>query len=58
MQIWLRALDDVTARPLAVTVGGSGSFWSPDSKSIGFCRGDQAASGVDLSGGAAITVGG
>src|SRR5262249_47823569 len=35
-RLYLRRLDDVTARPLAGTEGGVFPFWSPDSRSIGF----------------------
>jgi Tol biopolymer transport system component/tRNA A-37 threonylcarbamoyl transferase component Bud32 len=35
-RLWLRRLDDMTARPLQGTDEASYPFWSPDSKSIGF----------------------
>jgi Tol biopolymer transport system component len=35
-QLWLRALDSLTAQPLSGTEGGSAPFWSPDSRFIGF----------------------
>lgn len=35
-RLWMRRLDEFTARPLAGTDGASYPFWSPDSKSIGF----------------------
>ncbi len=35
-QIWLRPLGGFTWRPLSGTEDGSGFFWSPDSRSIGF----------------------
>ena len=35
-QIWLRAIDDLDARPLSGTEGVRSFFWSPDSGSIGF----------------------
>ncbi len=34
--LWVRSLDSMTAQPLAGTEGALGSFWSPDSKFIGF----------------------
>jgi len=34
--IWIRALDEVSPRPLAGTDDGSFPFWSPDGASIGF----------------------
>lgn len=49
--LWLRAMDSLSVRELPGTGGGSGMFWSPDGKSIGF-----AASGklkrIDVVGGA------
>jgi eukaryotic-like serine/threonine-protein kinase len=35
-QIWIRALSDNEAKPVAGTEHGSYPFWSPDGKSIGF----------------------
>jgi len=35
-QLWVRALDSVTARVLPGTEGAYMPFWSPDSRSIGF----------------------
>ncbi len=35
-RLWLRRLDEMTARPLQGTDEASYPFWSPDSKSIGF----------------------
>jgi eukaryotic-like serine/threonine-protein kinase len=35
-QLWLHALDDSSAQPLAGTEGGRRPFWSPDSRSIAF----------------------
>ena len=40
-QLWLRALDSVTARPLAGTDFARYPFWSPDSRSIGFFSDSQ-----------------
>jgi serine/threonine protein kinase len=34
--LWLRKLDDVTARLLPGTAGASYPFWSPDNRSVGF----------------------
>ncbi len=34
--LWLRLLDDVTAKPLAGTENASDPFWSPDSSALGF----------------------
>jgi Tol biopolymer transport system component len=35
-QLWIRALDEVEAKPLSGTEGASFPFWSPDSRSLGF----------------------
>jgi serine/threonine protein kinase len=35
-QLWIRPLDDETARPISGTSGASAPFWSPDSRDIGF----------------------
>jgi serine/threonine protein kinase/Tol biopolymer transport system component len=50
-QLWIRALDDGTARPLPGTEGATRSFWSPDSRRLGFfVDGDLKEVGVDGSG--------
>jgi eukaryotic-like serine/threonine-protein kinase len=50
--LWVRALDSMTAQPLAGTEGAGAPFWSPDSQSIGFIAGGQlkriAATGGDV----------
>jgi Tol biopolymer transport system component len=48
--LWLRALDQVTAQPLAGTEGASHPFWSPDSRSVGFFS-DGKLKRKDLTGG-------
>ncbi len=35
-RLWVRALDDFTARPLDNTLGAAYAFWSPDSREVGF----------------------
>ena len=35
-QLFLRALDSVSARPLPGTAGASVPFWKPDNRSVGF----------------------
>ena len=35
-RLWVRPLDQVTARPLAGTEGASYPFWKPDGRAIGF----------------------
>lgn len=40
-RLWLRALNDSVARPLADTEGAEWAFWSPDSRHVGFFRGGK-----------------
>src|SRR5271154_4595505 len=40
-QLWLRALDAVSAQPLLDTEGGTFPFWSPDSRRVGFFAGGK-----------------
>jgi len=54
-QLWLRALDSLTAQPLAGTEDGKAPFWSPDSKSIGFFA-DGKLKRVDVGGGPGLTL--
>jgi serine/threonine protein kinase/Tol biopolymer transport system component len=49
-QLWLRALDETTAQPLAGTEGAILPFWSPDSRSIAFFA-DGLLKRLDLAGG-------
>jgi Tol biopolymer transport system component len=35
-RIWIRSLDSLEAHPLAGTEGGTGMFWSPDSRYLAF----------------------
>ncbi len=46
-QYWIRGLDSTTVTPVPAAHGGSLSFWSPDSRSIGFFRG-ESLNKVDL----------
>jgi eukaryotic-like serine/threonine-protein kinase len=56
-QIWLRALDSVSAEPLPGTEGAVSPFWSPDSRFIGFFSpGDGALKKVEVTGGPARTI--
>jgi len=48
--LFVRDLDDITARPLPGTEAGKFPFWSPDDKSIGFFT-EQQLKRVDLAGG-------
>ena len=52
-QLWLRALDSGTARPLTGTDGAQNPFWSPDSRSIGFFA-DNKLKRVDIDGGSVL----
>jgi serine/threonine protein kinase len=54
-QIWIRALDSLTAEPLAGTQGAEYPFWSPDSESLGFFA-DGVLKRIDLAGGPARTL--
>ncbi|MBA2705989.1 MAG: serine/threonine-protein kinase, partial [Blastocatellia bacterium] len=40
-QVWVRAIDSLTAQPLAGTEEALNLFWSPDSRSIGFFAGGK-----------------
>src|SRR5262249_21459135 len=48
--LFLRALNDTTAKALAGTEGGKFPFWSPDGRSIGFFA-DRQLKRVDVAGG-------
>ena len=54
-QLWLRALDQVTAQPLAGTAGASYPFWAPDSRAIGFFA-DGKLKRIELTGAAVSQV--
>jgi eukaryotic-like serine/threonine-protein kinase len=54
-QLYLRALDDATARPLPGTEGGTFPFWSPDSRSVAFFTADKLKR-VDISGGSSVSI--
>jgi eukaryotic-like serine/threonine-protein kinase len=49
-QIWVRALHEMTARPIASTRGASYPFWSPDGQYLAFFA-DSKLKKVDLRGG-------
>jgi serine/threonine protein kinase len=51
--LWIRALDSVTAQPLAGTDGATFPFWRPDSKFIAFFA-DGKLKKIDASGGPAL----
>lgn len=50
-RLWLRALGDMTAHPLAGTEGAEHPFWSPDNRSIAYFAAGQLMR-IDLGGGA------
>jgi eukaryotic-like serine/threonine-protein kinase len=54
-QLWVRALDDLAARPLAGTEMASMPFWSPDSHSIGFFAAGRLKR-IQLAGGPPVTL--
>ena len=49
MQLWLRPLDSLEARPIPGTENADYPFWSPDSRSIGFFA-DKKLKRVDAAG--------
>jgi serine/threonine protein kinase len=55
LQLWIRPLDEVEARPLSGTEGAGYPFWSPDSRSIGFFSNGKLKR-VDASGGPPLTI--
>jgi len=56
VQLWLRALDSLTAQPLAGTEGGFLPFWSPDSRWIAYQSNFNAIKRIDIAGGAPETL--
>ena len=54
-RLWVRALDQTEASPLAGTEGGAYPFWSPDATQIGFFA-DGKLKRVDIAGGGAQTL--
>jgi Tol biopolymer transport system component/predicted Ser/Thr protein kinase len=53
--VWVRALEDRTARFLPGTEGAAAPFWSPDSKSIAFSAVGRLLR-IDLTGGLPVTI--
>jgi Tol biopolymer transport system component len=53
--LWLRPMGGFTAHPLSGTEGGSGYFWSPDSRSIGFFA-EGKLKKIDVAGGTPQTL--
>ena len=54
-QLWVRALDSVSAQPLAGTDRAQDPFWSPDNRSIGFFA-DGNLKRIDIGGASAKTL--
>ena len=54
-QLFVRGLDQITARALPGTEDAKFPFWSPDSKSIGFFSADKLQR-IDLDGSAPVTI--
>src|SRR6185369_12915746 len=48
--LWIRALNSLSARPLAGTEGAFSPFWSPDSRSVAFFAAGQMKK-IDVAGG-------
>jgi serine/threonine protein kinase len=55
-RLWIRALDSVSAQPVAGTEGALSPFWSPDGRSLGFFAGLELKR-IDLGGGQPQTIG-
>ena len=53
--LWVRSLDDPSARALTGTEGASYPFWSPDSQLIGFFA-DRKLKKIDTAGGPALAL--
>ena len=54
-QLWIRALDSLTAQPLVGTEGGFRPFWAPDGRYLGFAA-DGKLKKIDISGGPPVTL--
>jgi Tol biopolymer transport system component len=54
-QLWVQALDALSARPLPGTEGASHPFWSPDGRSIAFFQGGRLRR-IDSDGGTIQTI--
>jgi Tol biopolymer transport system component len=53
--LWVRALSESAARPLAGTEGAQRPFWSPDGRHIGFFS-DRSFKKIDVDGGPVFTL--
>jgi eukaryotic-like serine/threonine-protein kinase len=54
-RIWIRALDEIDARPLPGTEGARDPFWSPDGRQLGFFA-ERQLKKIDVSGGSPVPV--
>jgi Tol biopolymer transport system component len=54
--LWIRSLDEMSARPIPGTEGATWPFWSPDSRFIAFFA-DQKLKKVDISGAPPLILG-
>jgi Tol biopolymer transport system component len=54
-QLWVRSLDEASARPLAGTDGATMPFWSPDGKFIGFASAEKLKK-IGVNGGPVFTL--
>jgi eukaryotic-like serine/threonine-protein kinase len=54
-QLWIRAIDSLTAQPLPGTDGGTWPFWSPDSRQIAYSVGGRLMR-IDANGGPPQTI--
>ena len=52
-QIWIRAVDELDARPLPGTDGANDPFWSPDGRHLGFFA-DRMLKKIDVAGGSVM----
>jgi serine/threonine protein kinase len=54
--LWVRRLDELAARALPGTEGGSYPFWSPDSRHVAYFSGDGNLRKIDTNGGPPVTI--
>jgi serine/threonine protein kinase len=52
-QLWIRAIDSLSAQPLPGTEGGAYPFWSPDSRTVGFFA-ERKLKRIAVAGGPAV----
>jgi Tol biopolymer transport system component len=54
-QLWLRSLDDISAKPMPGTVDATTPFWSSDSRQLAFFAHDKLKT-IDVAGGPPVTL--